>query len=189
MDGQAKFKYSASEGILELEGSEDFVTKHFESITDMVRIISRHTNIEQKQKMPSQNAIEVRPSLVDGENTESSKSGEPTSHYPKYFSEINGKLKLVAAIPGLNAKSKMTNAALLFCYGSKLLGDEQVSSKEIRAVCEEHGCLDTGNFSKVFSDRTLFISDGAKGGLKEVKLTFQGEEKAKELLSNGRSSD
>lgn len=48
MTEKAKFKYSASEGFLELEGSEEFVTKHFESLTDMVRVISRHVPVETK---------------------------------------------------------------------------------------------------------------------------------------------
>ena len=57
MTEKAKFKYSAQEGILELEGSEDFVSKHFESLTDLIRIISRHVVVEQKQEtqpIPSQ---------------------------------------------------------------------------------------------------------------------------------------
>ncbi|CAG9168947.1 hypothetical protein [Cupriavidus pampae] len=30
MSEKAKFRYSAAEGVLELEGSEEFVSKHFE---------------------------------------------------------------------------------------------------------------------------------------------------------------
>ncbi len=83
----------------------------------------------------------------------------------------------------------MTNAALLYCYGAALMGDEQVSSKDIREVCEEHGCIDSGNFSKIFEDKTKFLSDGVKGGNKDIKLTFQGRKQAKELLSNGQPKD
>lgn len=181
---KAKFKYSAHEGLLELEGSEEFVTKHFESLTDIVRIISRHVSIDTKPELAptfatsDQEAIE-KPSL----NTET--QIENISSYPHTFSEINGKLKIVSDIPGSNTKSKMTNAAILFCYGSKLLGDDQISSKEIRLICEEHGCLDAPNFSTVLKDKTIFLSDGVKGGNKDVKLTFQGEKKAKELLGSG----
>jgi len=71
---------------------------------------------------------------------------------------------------------------LLYCYGSKLIGDEQVPSSEIRTVCEEHGCIDSANYSKIFNDKTIFLSDGVKGGNKQIKLTFQGEKKAKALL-------
>jgi hypothetical protein len=202
MTDRAKFKYSAQDGVLELEGSEEFVSQHFESLTDLIRIISRHVVVEQQHQREST----AESTQSQGKNTATGALREdngttPTSptvadvqkesiaHYPEYFSEINGNLKIVSDIPGSSVKSKMTNAAILFCYGSKLLGDELVATKDIRTVCEEHGCLDSPNFSKVFNDRTTFLSDGVKGGSKNVKLTFQAEKKAKELLSSAQSQD
>ena len=186
MTERAKFKYSAKEGILELEGSEEFVSKHFESLTDLVRIISRNVVLEQKQDSSIQppgedsNSPDIKTQL----SLTSQSQKTSIQNYPEQFSEINGKLKIVSEIPGTTKQTKMKNAAILYCYGSKLLGDEQVNSKDIRTVCEEHGCLDNANFSKVFSDKTIFISDGVKGGNKDVKLTFQGEKTAKELLGS-----
>lgn len=197
MTDKARFKYSAQEGVLELEGSEEFVSQHFESLTDLIRIISRHVIVEQHQHEITTETSQENNARDRGEAKQ--ESGPQTSqtvaevqkegiaHYPNSFSEINGNLKIVSEIPGTSVKSKMTNAAILFCYGSKLLGDEIVASKDIRVVCEEHGCLDSANFSKVFSDRTIFLSDGVKGGNKNVKLTFQGEKKARELLGNAQS--
>lgn len=198
MTEKAKFKYSAQEGVLELEGSEEFVSQHFESLTDLIRIISRHVVIEQKSESDAQSITptQAAPSPVKtpdpaGANV-STQAPVVTSttgiqQYPNFFSEINGKLKIVADLQGNNNRAKMKNAAILFCYGSKLLGDDQVSQKAIRAVCEEHGALDSANFSKIFIDKTLFISDGVKGGQKDVKLTFQGEKKARELLGSAES--
>ncbi|WP_155988084.1 hypothetical protein [Thioalkalivibrio sp. ALE30] len=198
MTEKAKFKYSAHEGILELEGSEEFVSQHFESLTDLIRVISRHVVVEQhQQENATEKAGAERSASVSIEAEEDNASqasqtvadiqNEGIAQYPNYFSEINGKLKIVSDIPGTTVKSKMTNAAILLCYGSKLLGDEMIASKDIRTVCEEHGCLDSPNFSKVFSDRTIFLSDGVKGGNKNVKLTFQGEKKARELLESAQS--
>ena len=197
MTEKAKFKYSAQEGVLELEGSEEFVTQHFESLTDLIRVISRHVVVEQhhQESVTDTSGLEKRLSAssdIKEENTSQTSQTvadvqkEGIAQYPNYFSEINGNLKIVAEIPGTSVKSKMTNAAILFCYGSKLLGDEMVASKDIRVVCEEHGCLDSPNFSKVFSDKTIFLSDGVKGGNKNVKLTFQGEKKARELLESAQ---
>lgn len=180
---KAKFRYSAHEGVLELEGSEDFVTKHFESLTDIVRIISRHVSIEPKSELSPISTTGNQEVPNNSSNIES--HAENIANYPHVFSEINGKLKIVSEIPGNNTKSKMTNAAILYCYGSMLLGDDQVSSKEIREICEEHGCLDSANFSKVFSDKTIFLSDGVKGGNKDIKLSFPGKQRAKELLNVG----
>lgn len=181
MSEKAKFKYSAQDGTLELEGSEEFVSQHFDSLTDIVRIISRHTTIEQKKEAHEEES-EIAVTGNEEEQKEQSPSVEGINSYPSVFSEINGKLKIVSDIPGSNKKEKMSNAAMLYCYGSKLLGDEQVPSTEIRTICEEHGCIDSPNFSKIFNDKTLFLSDGVKGGNKQIKLTFQGEKKAKALL-------
>jgi hypothetical protein len=191
MTDKAKFRYSAQEGVLELEGSEEFVTEHFESLTDIVRVISRHVSIEQKPEhiQEHQETISQPENLVIAKVPSTEVGKETIDDYPEFFSEINGKLKVVAEIKGGSGKAKMLNATLLFCYGSKLLGDETVPSKDIRIVCEEHGILDAKNFSSVFADKTLFLSDGVKGGNKDVKLTFQGEKKAKELLGSDQSKD
>lgn len=199
MNDKAKFKYSALEGVLELEGSEEFVSQHFEILTDLIQIISKHVPIEQKQEAPTlyTSAPQVQ-NFASQAQSVSSNIASPIqppvatqtsslANHPNFFSEINGKLKIVAELPGNTTKAKMTNAAILYCYGSKLLGDEQVPYKAIRTVCEEHGVLDSANFSKIFNDKTLFISDGVKGGNKDVKLTFQGEKKAKELMDSAES--
>lgn len=181
---KAKFKYSAQEGILELEGTEEFVSKHFESLTDIVRLISRHTVIEQKKESHSS----PDETLVSSGTPDINQSQqESLANYPHFFSEINGKLKIVTEIPGNNKRAQMTNAAILYCFGSSLMGEDQVGSKDIRTVCEEHGCLDSANFSKIFEEKSIFLSDGIRGGNKEIKLTFQGQKKAKELLNNGQS--
>ncbi|MBU2731301.1 hypothetical protein [Acidithiobacillus ferridurans] len=52
MTEKAKFRYSAQDGVLELEGSEEFVTKHFESLTDIVRVMARHLTVEPKVEAP-----------------------------------------------------------------------------------------------------------------------------------------
>jgi hypothetical protein len=182
MTERAKFKYSAQDGILELEGSEEFVSKHFESLVDVVRAMARHIMPDQKREAPPGTAVQ-------GESSETSAGDgsqpESIKNYPKAYSEINGKLKIVREIPGGTKRAQMTNAALLYCYGAGLMGDDQVPSKDIRGVCEEHGCIDGPNFTRIFDDKTVFLSDGVKGGNKQIKLTFQGRQKAKELLSNG----
>lgn len=180
-DGKAKFRYSAHEGVIELEGTEEFISTHMETLTDLVRVISRHTPVEAKIEKPRPDAA------ADGGDADS-KPGDPNpdnggiENYARVYSQINEKLKIICKIPGSNKSEKSKNAALLYCYGSELMGDEQVPSTEIRGVCEEHGFLDSANFSKIFDDKTTFLVDGKKGGSKQVKLTFTGREKAVELL-------
>ncbi|MHB1000608.1 MAG: hypothetical protein ACYC27_15315 [Armatimonadota bacterium] len=181
MSDKASFRYSAQEGVLELEGSEDFITKHFDSLTDIVRVMARRTIVDQYKEVPTELSSQSMP--LESSSLDA-KSAESIEGYPEVYQEINDKLKITAEIPGDSKKAQMTNAALLFCYGAKLMGDEQVSSREIREVCEEHGILDDGNFSRIFGEKSLFLSDGIKGGTKEIKLTFQGCKRAKELLAS-----
>ncbi|GAB3369917.1 hypothetical protein [Massilia agri] len=184
MTDRAKFRYSAHDGVLEIEGTEAFVSKHFEGLTDIVRIMARHTIVEQKSDAAVGDNIptaSVTPNSESNDQPAALSTKETIESYPEVYSEINGKLKLTVDIPGDATRTKQTNAALLYCYGAALMGDEQVTSKDIREVCEEHGCIDT-NFAKIFEDKTIFLSDGVKGGTKHIKLTFQGKKKAKELL-------
>lgn len=189
MSDRARFRYSAQEGVLEIEGSEEFVSKHFEGLTDIVRIMARHTMIEHKNDSSGEVAS-MSPPGADADIAPDT-AGPPASAvqqeniltYPHVYSEINGKLKLTTDIKGESIRTKQTSAAILYCYGASLMGDEQVTSKDIREICEEHGFVDT-NFAKIFDDKTVFLSDGVKGGTKHIKLTYQGKKKAKELLEN-----
>jgi hypothetical protein len=188
---EAKFRFSAHDGIVEMEGSEEFLTKHFDSLTDIVRVMARHVVIDPK----------IPPALLDEESSDADQENSPSplsakpigsttvkttaetiDDYPHAFSEINGKLKIVTAIGAKTKRDQMRDIALLYCFGNSLMGHEQSDSPKIRQAVEEHGCLDAPNFAKVFEDRTLFISDGVKGGNKKVKLTFTGRQKVKEML-------
>lgn len=179
---KSKFRFSAQEGVIELEGSEEFVTTHMETLTDLVRVISRHTHIETKSDKVRQ---EDTPSSSGPGDDDDAKDDEVKGidAYPKVFAQISEKLKIICKIPGSNKREQSRNAALLYCYGSELIGDEQVPSSEIRTLCEEHGFLDAANFSKIFDDKTIFLLDGKKGGNKKVKLTFKGREKAVALVN------
>ncbi len=178
---KAKFRYSAQEGVIELEGTEEFISSHMETLTDLVRVISRHTPVEAKTEKPRPN---VAHDAGEGDSTSEDPSPDNggIENYPRVYSQINEKLKIICKLPGSKKSEKSKNVALLYCYGSELMGDEQVPSSEIRGVCEEHGCLDSTNFSKVFDDKTTFLVDGKKGGNKQIKLTFTGREKATALL-------
>jgi hypothetical protein len=187
---KAKFRYSAQDGVLEIEGSEEFVSKHFEGLTDIVRVMARHTVVEQRTELPNdlgRSAVHLEDTTVTATNSTTtsnlSQPAETIQSYPNVYSEINGKLKLVMDIRGDSARAKQTTIAMLYCYGASLMGDDQVTNKDIREICEEHGAMDS-NFAKIFDDKTVFLSDGVKGGTKQIKLTYVGKKKAKELLSN-----
>lgn len=178
---KAKFRYSAIEGVIELEGSESFISSHMETLTDLVRVVSRHAPIPTKSEKQTTLPLETEEG-IDSSSTGNGSSQGGIGLHPKIYSQINEKLKIISKVPGSTKREKSINAALLYCYGAELMGDEQVPSSEIRNVCEEHGFLDSTNFSKIFDDNTTFLLDGKKGGNKQVKLTFNGREKAQALI-------
>jgi len=181
---EAKFRFSAHDGVVEMEGSEDFLSKHFDSLTDIVRVMARHVVIDPKMPVipAAENvAEEGQDDLVPV--TAQKATAETIDDYPHAFSEINGKLKIVTAVNGKSKRDQMRDISMLYCFGNSLMGHEHSESPKIRQAVEEHGCLDAPNFSKTFEDKTLFISDGVKGGNKQVKLTFNGRQKVKEMLA------
>ena len=180
---QSKFRFSAQEGIIELEGSEGFISSHMETLTDLIRIISRCAPADDasgKYQSGVPGAEDEKIEIQDRDNDHSIK----IENYPKIYSKINEKLKIICKIPGSNKRERSRNVALLYCYGSYLAGDDQIFSDEIRTLCQEHGTLDAANFSKALDDNTIFLLDGKKGGKKQVKLTYVGREKAEELVKD-----
>jgi len=97
---------------------------------------------------------------------------------------MNGTLRIVADIPGESTKSKMRNVALIYGYGCVIQNKELFPADAVRQVCQDHGCLDGGNFSKIFTDKTTFVVEGVKGGNKTIKLSFQGRKQAKHLIES-----
>lgn len=177
---KAKFQFDASNGLIELSGSDDFVSKHLQSILDMTGAISAVSS-----QVTALKPKEVA-QFTDADNDYNSEkilNAEVTelNNFPYVFSKDENGVAIICSIKGKSKKSEMRNAALLYCYGCFLDGKEPVSSKDIRSVCEEHGVLDGKNFASCYGDKTLFISNGVKGGVKDVKLTMRGKEKAKEL--------
>ena len=75
----------------------------------------------------------------------------------------------------------MNNAAMLYCYGSKLLGNKQVLSSKIRTVRVDHGCINGANFSR---DLTInpFLFRWIKRQKQQYKAYISRGEKAKDFL-------
>lgn len=188
MSSEAKFRFSMGEGVLELEGSEDFVSKHIGDLKHIIESISakNYENVSQGERFPqdsepSETIIKDLPDQSKAENAGSTTSENLSSH-PRVYSEIGGKLKISTTIPGDTLKGQMTNAALIHCYGRELMGQEQVADKDIRQICIDHGILDKGNFAKIFGKKDIFVTDGVRKGCKQVKLTFKGKMAAKQLI-------
>lgn len=184
MDERSRFRFSATDRTIELEGSEAFVSQQISELKEVITFF-----ITQEQSSPT-NTQPVM-TLTDVKTTEtvtasitqvSERHTVGIEAYPNTFDSLDGALKLIAEIPGDNKKMSARNAALIYGYACSLQGKDTFPSDEVRDICLNHGVLDVGNFAKSFDDKKLFIVGGAKGGKKTLKLTMAGKKLALQLI-------
>jgi len=104
---------------------------------------------------------------------------------------VNGKLKITKKIPGKNTAERAINTVLVYLWGkANLLAGDLTEAKELRDICKDQSCLDSANFAGTVSGKKdLVIVDGVKGSSSKVyKLTYDGKEKAEQLLQSMNSS-
>ena len=174
----AKIRVSLREGLLEIEGSEEFVSKQIENLKDVII------------KFPSSglppNTSPARPPAGEGGNGQPL-TGAPlnrtdeASKYVNVISVDSNVVKILKDIPGANDSQKMVNAALLFLFGKSLIGQDEAPFKELRQVCKDHGCLDEANFSAKLKAQREWINVIGSGKSKIAKLTVPGKKQAQSL--------
>lgn len=186
MTGSAKFRLVIAGSTVELEGSEEFVSKQLQAFESTISgLISAHTTCAPSVHSAAQLASTPKSCTTEdcGNASSCESTGLVLAKYPNTFEEMNGQLRIIANVQGANKKAKSRSLALLYIYGRCLLGQEPVQTDEVRAVCNDHGCLDSGNFAKLFREKGVFVIDGVKGSDKKyVKLSVPGKKEAQELI-------
>lgn len=196
MPEQAKFRFSVAEGVIELEGSEQFVGRQLAEFKDVIlSLTTKASHMQHVVHAPTPlveqtcQPLSVPPASIElPPQANDDADASPGTSYPHTFGDKNGTLTIVAKIPGATTRAKMLNTALIYCYGSFLKGIEFVPCRTIRSLCQEHGFLDVHNFSKIFKDKTMFIEDGVKGGNKLAKLTIKAQTNVKQIIEGIESS-
>jgi hypothetical protein len=166
----AKFRLSVRDGVLEVEGSEEFVAKIIADYSSLVRVPAQtHSSKEAGQPKKSVQVPAAGMSTPDGE--------VGLAEFDRVFAMHDDTLKLICDLPGGSNAEKTQKATLLWLLGEKLRGTDGVALEAIRGVCRDHGCFDSANFSshikKLKSQVTLV---GGRGG--SAKLTKPGEKEA-----------
>ena len=177
MTNEAKFHLSISEGVLQISGSELFVTQQIENFKDVI-LDSLANNEKPVKFLPANSPQPTQPTAPS--SIEETADGNP---YPNVLDFDGDQIHIICKVPGNNNSEKTNNIALIYLWAKQHMGTKSVSSKEIREQCEEHACFDPSNFASYLKrDKASLIVSGTKGGNKDCKLTHPGKTKAEDLL-------
>jgi hypothetical protein len=172
----AKIRVSLRDGLLELEGSEEFVSKQIENFKDLVAKMPV-APLRQLPESPNSQATIIS---VD---TPATPSLSP--QHENTISIEGGSVKILKDIPGTDKSKKMVNATMLYILGKSLLGLPGASFKEIRELCKDHGCLDDSNFARRLRGAKEWLIVESES---LVKLTIPGRKQADVLISEMNAS-
>ncbi|MCQ4243395.1 hypothetical protein, partial [Stutzerimonas stutzeri] len=178
MNNEAKIHLSLRDGTFEISGSENFVSQQIENFKDLILDSIRTPST------PPYNLEKTSPQPTSQEVDQNS---APTAKVYNRVLHIEDKsVKIIKKVPGINNAKKTVNTALIYLWGCRSAGVNEVSLHDIRRLCQEQSCLDSSNFSSYISGaKELIIVEGKKGSSsKSCKLTIPGIEKAEELLES-----
>jgi hypothetical protein len=178
----ASIKVSISEGLIEISGSESFVTSQIDNLKELLKELK-------------DNKVKIKPPPpAGGDGERKKKDGETpiTNATLEDMDDIyvvdDDKIKIICEdIPGTDKLNKTLNIALLYAFASKKLGKDEASVDLIRDICTEHGCLDPGNFSTHIKNGTpQYYLDKGTGKTRTIKINKPGEKKALEVIEKIR---
>ncbi len=173
-EAAAKVHISLVEGILQIEGSEKFVSEQIARLEP--HIIRAFENRDQNL---------TRSNKATGKNTNFN-DGISINEYDQLFADKGDKIQILKAIPGTGKAPKTINIALLLMFAYGLKGVDAISSDLIREVCRDNACLDESNFAGVIKrDKEDFVYEAKS---KQIKLTAPGKKKAETLAKSLNAS-
>jgi hypothetical protein len=107
------------------------------------------------------------------------------SQYENVFDSADGKMKIIAHVPGGNKAVITRNTALIYLFGRLLEGVESVPSEEVRQACVDQGCYDPTNFAQYLKGlKSAVVMNTKPGGGYDVRLTAPGRKAARELVES-----
>ncbi len=175
MTQSAKIVVSVRDGLLEISGSEDFVRDQLGKFNDS---IMKHLSNMLKFAQPS--IFSSPPPALD---QEVQGDAWKAVSYHNVIAFEGDEIRILKNIPGKSEAEKAVNAALLYLYAKNVKGQEEALFKEIRELCQGHGCLDSANFASNLKSEKRYFIIGGSGKKQTAKLTQPGKTKAAALVN------
>ena len=191
---EARVRVSLSEGVLEFEGSESFVTSQVEKFTKIIQatlagerpIADDAGNDRAGGGGGKTDAGNDRA----GGDTQPAASAPPSpeSELKDIFAATDTGVQILKTLPGSSKAEKAVNGAKLYLYGLQALKRRDTALfAEIKNVCKAHGCYDSHNMAACLKgDQASFVF-GGRGKRQTLKLSAPGLHATAELIARIRA--
>jgi hypothetical protein len=165
-------RVSLTDGVLEFEGSENFVAGLVEKFTRMIQTAL---------------AGEAQPAAASVPPVASTPPA-PDVALKDIFAATETGVQILRALPGSTKAERAVNLAKLYLYGLQALKQRDTALfAEIGRVCRAHGCFDSRNMAAYLkADRASFVF-GGKGKQQTLKLSAPGMEGTAALIARIRA--
>ena len=189
--GEARVRVSLSDGVLEFEGSESFVTSQVEKFTKII----------QAALAGERPIADVAAAGGGGSTTDAGSNGTggdmqpaastPPSHdveLKDIFEATDTGVQILRPVPGSSKAQKAVNGAKLYLYGLQALKQRDTALfEEIKRVCKAHGCYDSHNMAACLKgDQASFVF-GGRGKRQTLRLSASGMHATAELIARIRT--
>lgn len=182
-----KAKIDIKNGLIELEGSEEFVSESIKLYSELLS----NNKYEHKQESQISNCPTTIAEPIDEEMSEN--EDRFIEHFGVTENEINNIIHIESdyfkiitnKIKGSTSERQIAYC-LLYCLTKEFYGQQKADNTELRALCEEFACLDSGNFTAhIKRKKNWFIIEGTKNSKNStIKLTVPGKEEARKIIKN-----
>lgn len=180
----SKVIINLSQGLIEAEGTEDFVKQQVrqfqESMLPIFKEVFDPVSIAQESLSLSESTSVI--ALDTHDDNRESMNKQLDSQFANMFS-INGSGEIyILQTPGSSGRERARNLALIYLFAKSYLKKETTAtSDELKDLMKKHACYDSTNFSKIFK-KSLFMVTGKGKAQKKYELTVPGTNAAKALL-------
>jgi hypothetical protein len=188
--GEARVRVSLSDGVLEFEGSEGFVTGQVEKFTKVIQAALAGGRPIADDAATGNGGGTTDAGSNRGADTQPAASAPPApdAGLKDIFEATDTGVQILKALPGSNKAAKTVNGAKLYLYGLQALQQRDTALfAEIKNVCKAHGCYDSHNMAAYLKgDQASFVF-GGRGKRQTVRLSAPGLHGIAELIGRMRA--